>query len=105
MAELDETTTKLTEELYGVVSDHTEFELSLPVFTHLFKDERYLLAQVDHWGASDTVVREEGMELLMKKLIGRAWPTYGEKLTDEEFDELMSSMETAHAKLALTLAT
>jgi len=88
----------LIEDLYEVLSECTTLELDTTVFEILFDGEA-VLQEVAQWGASDTVVREQGMNVLINKLIGMDWPTYGDGATAEEIDCLVESMQNAHDKL------
>jgi hypothetical protein len=68
-------------EIYRVVMDfmpdHTP-PLTPEEVEVLIKSSPVILLEIEQWGVRDTVVREEMMDVLAQKLIGRQWPQYAQ---------------------------
>lgn len=64
------------EELREIVQEWSGLTLHPEVFATLVEGEG-LVAEAERWGAGDTVVREEAMDLTMKKLIVRGGRSIG----------------------------
>lgn len=88
----------VTKELREIVEDCSGLTLDPEVFSTIVENER-IVGEAEYWGASDTVVRESAMDLVLRKLIGRSWPTYGEGFSEEELEALVTSAQEAHDKL------
>lgn len=86
------------EELREIVQDWSGLTLHPEVFATLVEGEA-LIAEAERWGASDTVVREEAMDLTMKKLIGQGWPLNRDGLSEAELGALVEATQEAHDRL------
>lgn len=86
------------EELRELVQDRGGLTLHPEVFATLVEGEE-LVAEAERWGVNDTVVREEAMDLTMKKLIGQGWPLNRDGLSEDELDALVEATQEAHDRL------
>lgn len=86
------------EELREIVQEWSGLTLDSEVFASLMEGEG-VLQEAERWGVGDTVVREEAMDLTMRKLIGQGWPLNRDGLSEAELDALVEATQEAHDRL------
>jgi uncharacterized circularly permuted ATP-grasp superfamily protein len=70
-----------------------------PEFLDAFIEKHPLLiAEGVNWGFGDTEVRGQVVSCCSKMLIGRSWPTYGDKLSDEEMETFTKDLKKSYAE-------
>ncbi len=74
-------------ECINAISDGTGIELTKQQLEWFLHKYDHVNAEVDRWGASDTVVSGQLSDMISKELIGRNWPTYGDKVDMDSFYE------------------
>lgn len=86
----------MLEELREAVSEGISFEVAPEVAAEIFGKNRTLLNDADSWGAEDTEVRSQASNALSKALLGEYFPTYGDKLSEEELERWDAKLKEAH---------
>ena len=100
---VEPTRDELIEELRVLVSDATNFTVDPIVAERIFTADGHILTEADHWGAHDTVIREDSYTVLSQALIGKEWPKNADGLTDDEFDAFLGLLKAAHDELLAEL--
>lgn len=62
----------------------------------LIEKNPLLIAEGAYWGFGDTEVRGKVVSCCSEMLIGRRWPTYGDKFSDEEMETFMKDLKTSY---------
>lgn len=92
-----------------VLSVENRTELSNVIWENVFGEEpatefidalieKYppLIAEGAYWGFGDTVVREAVMSRCSEWLIGRVWPKYGDRLSDEQMETFIKDLKKSY---------
>lgn len=86
-------------DLSGIIHENVLGVTPAPEFLDaLLEKEPYLIEEGIKWGFHDTVVRENVASHCSQWLIGRRWPLYGDKLSDEEFKKFVEDVKTSYDK-------
>lgn len=64
----------------------------------LIDDNPLLIAEGVNWGFDDTEVRGKVVSRCSEMLIGRRWPTYGDKFSDDEMDNFIKDLKKSYAE-------
>lgn len=92
-------------ELAQVIAENVLEESPSAEFLDAFIErEPDLILNGIKWGFSDTLVRETVASRCSKFLINRSWPTYGDKLTKEQFSKFEEDLKKSYAEWNANLA-
>lgn len=68
---------KERKDIRDIVHDYMGIDLTEAQLEELCSDPR-IVAEVTEWGTYDTQTRERVTAVLTEKIVGRAWPMYGD---------------------------
>jgi len=93
---------ELIEALRLQTAEGTGFELDPTLFRSTIlasgpiSEEGSLLAGAASYGTGDTAIREAVHSALSRTLLGRNWPTYGDRLSADELNGFLTELKAAH---------
>lgn len=85
------------DDLFVILHENVFGEAPAPEFVDaLIEKAPGLMADGVLWGFHDAIVRKCVMSRCSEWLIGRVWPIYGDRLTEEQFTKFIEDVKTAY---------